>query len=112
MRMNPTMQAFAFAVIMAVDIAHAKTWAVPFPYATDGYEALRTAVEDAHDDGYWPAKMESLRLDQHRTIVSVLQRTGSGIWSMNVYVYGCDEHRCSLLAFRKARVDNARVELN
>lgn len=112
MRTNSIISAIVFVASMAIDAAHAKTWPAPFPYATDGYEALRTAVENARKDGYEPAKMESLRLDQYRTVVSVLQRTGFGISSMNVYIYGCEEHRCFLLAFRHAQAHDARVELS
>ncbi|HEW98312.1 MAG: hypothetical protein DRR16_29715 [Candidatus Parabeggiatoa sp. nov. 3] len=81
--------------------AYARNYPVPFPYMTDGLDELKTLIVEMKR--HIPISSQEIDLDlglgRGIKVVGFFHSYGSGIETINAYIYMCETGNCQLFVF-------------
>lgn len=96
-------------IIVSFGCAEAHEYPVPFPYMTDGLDELKTLILEKKR--HIPVESQEISLGRGLKLVGVFQSYGSGIETINAYIYTCEIGKCKLFVFLRTWKNQVTMEL-
>lgn len=98
-------------VFLAVSFgsAEAREYPVPFPYMTDGLDELKTLLLEKKQ--HVPIASQEIDLGKELKLLGVFQSYGSGIETINAYIYTCEPGKCKLFVFLRTWKSQVTMDL-
>lgn len=101
----------AAIILIAISFgyAEARDYPVPFPFMTDGLNELNTLILEKKRR--IPIDSQEIDLGRGLKLVGFFQSYGSGIETINAYIYTCEIGKCKLFVFLRTWKSQVTLEL-
>jgi len=96
-------------IVVSVGYAEARDYPVPFPFMTDGLDELKTLIIEMRRR--IPIDSQEIEFGKGLKLVGFFQSYGSGIDTINAYIYTCEIGKCKLFVFLRTWKSQVTLEL-
>jgi len=96
-------------IVVSLGYAEARNYPVPFPYRIDGLDELKTFI--LKKKRRVSVDSQEINLGSGRKLVGFFQSYGSGIETINAYIYTCEVGDCELYVFLRTWASKVTLEL-
>jgi len=96
-------------IAVSFEYAEARDYPVPFPYRIDGLDELKTLILEKKRRV--SVELQEIDLGKRLKLVGLFQSYGSGIETINAYIYTCEVGDCELFVFVRTWVSQVTLEL-